>query len=44
MNLRLITGYFYPLSLVMSLLLVAGCDGQPTTNQVCETHPELCEG
>ncbi|WBA14083.1 DUF2989 domain-containing protein [Salinivibrio proteolyticus] len=26
------------------LLLLAGCEGEPTTNQVCDTHPELCEG
>ncbi|OOE94882.1 hypothetical protein BZG78_05925 [Salinivibrio sp. MA351] len=44
MNLRLLTRYVYRLGLVTSLLLLVGCDGQPTTNQVCETHPELCEG
>ncbi|WBA07977.1 DUF2989 domain-containing protein [Salinivibrio kushneri] len=44
MDLRLLTRYFYPLGLIASLLLLAGCEGEPTTNQVCETHPELCAG
>ncbi|SIN77377.1 DUF2989 domain-containing protein [Salinivibrio sp. ES.052] len=44
MDLRLLSRCFYPLGLAAGLLLLTGCDGAPTTTQVCETHPELCEG